>query len=317
MALVLSSARADPLAVTSIPVSSFQKLSSTTTFGPLEWRGGLALESADVKFGGFSGLSLSQNCGELIAVSDAGSWFNAKLDYDGDNHLAGLTGSQLAPILDAKGKPLRGKAYADAEALAAIGNGKYLVGFESRPRVGLYDLGRAGSKARFRLVKSPKAITEGPANGELESVGLIAGGAYKGHYIAISEKSRDDADNIRGWLWKGWKTLPFSVARFEDHDITDLALLPGGDVLILERSFTRGSLPGMAIRKFSSAEIKLGHVVKPALVFKGRLPFFAIDNMEGIAVCERGGETRITLISDDNFNASQQSTLLLQFAYRP
>ena len=37
--------------------------------------------------------------------------------------------------------------------------------------------------------------------------------------------------------------------------------------------------------------------------------------MEAIALCERQGETRVTLMSDDNFNTSVQSTILLQFAY--
>jgi hypothetical protein len=38
--------------------------------------------------------------------------------------------------------------------------------------------------------------------------------------------------------------------------------------------------------------------------------------MEAIALCERQGDRRVTLMSDDNFNASVQSTILLQFAYR-
>jgi hypothetical protein len=314
LALLLTPVHADPVTVTTTPVSSFQKLGSTTSFGKLEWRGGLTLESSDEKFGGFSGLSMSKGCEEIVAVSDAGRWFTAKLAYDGGNHLAGLTNGQLAPILDTKGKPPRNKVYGDAEALASLGNGKYLVGFESRPRVGLYDLGRHGLKVRFQLVKSPKSITEGPANGEIESIGLLTSGAYKGHYIAIAEKSRDAAGNTRGWLWKSWKTVLFTIERLENYDVTDLALLPHGDVLILERSFSRDSRPGMAIHRFDSADVKPDGVVAPALVFEGRMPFYAIDNMEGIAVCERDGETRVTLISDDNFNTSLQSTLLLQFA---
>ena len=40
-----------------------------------------------------------------------------------------------------------------------------------------------------------------------------------------------------------------------------------------------------------------------------------IDNMEGIAVSKSDdGETRLTLISDDNFRRGTQRTLLLQFA---
>ena len=47
------------------------------------------------------------------------------------------------------------------------------------------------------------------------------------------------------------------------------------------------------------------------------MPLYTIDNMEGIAVCERNGETRVTLQSDNNFNTRLQSTLMLQFAYKP
>jgi hypothetical protein len=39
--------------------------------------------------------------------------------------------------------------------------------------------------------------------------------------------------------------------------------------------------------------------------------------MEGIASCEHEGEARITVMSDNNFNATLQRTLLLQFAYEP
>ena len=41
---------------------------------------------------------------------------------------------------------------------------------------------------------------------------------------------------------------------------------------------------------------------------------FEIDNMEGLALHRgAGGETVLTMISDDNFNHMLQRTLLLQF----
>ena len=307
---------AEPVKVTAAALSSFQNLSSNTEFGALAWRGGLALESTDGDFGGLSGLALKDDCKSLVAVSDAGRWFTARLGYDQPGHLASIGEASMAPILDSKGRK-RGKLWADAEALAEVADGQYLAGFESRARLGLFDLGKSGLAARFQLVKSPKAITEGPFNGELEAVGRLAAGPYKGHYIALSEKNYDTHGNLQGWVWKGWKTLPFTIARLEDFDITDLALLPGGGVLILERSYSRTSLPGMAIRRFRSSDIAAGAVIKPEIVFEGRLPFYAIDNMEGMALCVRDGETRLTLVSDNNFNTGLQRTLLLQFAYRP
>ena len=74
-------------------------------------------------------------------------------------------------------------------------------------------------------------------------------------------------------------------------------------------------LPGIAIRQFPIDAIEPGATVAPRVLFEGRAPFYTIDNMEGIAVSRSAdGETRLTLISDDNFRRDMQRTLLLQFA---
>lgn len=304
-------AAADPVAVTTAPVSSFGAAADRNSFGPFEWRGGLELTSSEAKFGGLSGLVLTADCTGLLAVSDAGRWFRGRLAYDGAR-LAGLAEAELAPMLDEKGRPPRNKPRGDAEAVADLGGGKLLVGFESRPRIGIYNIGKSGLDAIFQPVKSPREIKTGPGNAELEAVGRI-----DGDFIAISEFNADPLGNIRAWLWNAKRTVAFSVKRHEDYKITDLAVLPDGGILILERSFGSSLLPGMAIRRFKASAIKDGATVEPELLFAGRAPFHAIDNMEGIALCARDGETRLTIVSDNNFNTSLQRTLLLQFAYTP
>lgn len=315
LAAFVTAAKADPVSITTTPLISFGNLGGATDFGPFNWRGGIVLSSGDEAFGGLSGLTLSGDCNDLLAVSDAGRWFRASLNYEGET-LASVSGADLAPMLDSQGQPPRSKSRGDAEAVASLGSGRYMVGFESRARIGIYDIGKAGLKARFQLLKSPKAITEGPPNGELESVGHFTEGRWQGHYLAISENNKDPDGNIRGWLWRSWKTIPFVVKRLEDYSITDAAILPGGDLLILERSFGASLLPGMAIRRIKTASIELGTTVEPELLFSGRAPLYAIDNMEGMAICIRDGEMRLTIVSDNNFNILQR-TLLLQFAYRP
>ncbi len=308
-------AAADPIMVTATRLSSFAATGGTS-FGPLQWRGGLELTSGDEKFGGLSGLVLSADCTGLLAISDAGRWFRGRLAYDGTG-LAGLADAELAPMLDDKGRPPRSKPLGDAEAVADLGGGEVLVGFESRPRIGIYDIGKSGLAARFQPVKSPKAIRTGPGNAELESVGRFAAGPYQGDFIAISEFNADPQGNIRAWVWNARRRVAFSVQRYEDYKITDLALLPDGGILIIERSFGSSLLPGMTIHRFEASAIKDGGTVEPQLLFAGRAPFYAIDNMEGIALCARDGETRITIVSDNNFNTGLQRTLLLQFAYTP
>ena len=61
--------------------------------------------------------------------------------------------------------------------------------------------------------------------------------------------------------------------------------------------------------------IRAGALVRPKLLFAGRQPFYAVDNMEGIAFHRVGGEDRISVISDDNYNPEQR-TVLYQFALR-
>jgi len=311
-----ATASAEPLTITSASLSRFALLSNATSFGPLTWRGELELTSSNEKFGGLSGLIMSDECTSLRAVSDAGRWFTANVTYSGEVP-SGLTNSRIAPILDDKGKPPPSKHWGDAEAIAAGPNGKTIVGFESRTRVGSYDLNGQGMKAKFQNLKPPKEISAGPRNGELESVGYFMNGTLKGYYIAVAESNPDAQGNTKAWVWNGARNFAFSIKQIENYNITDLAILPNGDILLLQRSYGPMTLPGMAMSRFSASDIKQGKTVQPETLLEAKVPFYAIDNMEGLAVCERNGELRVNILSDNNFKTDVQRTLLLQFAYTP
>jgi hypothetical protein len=312
-------AQEEALSVRTQTVKSFTMFSQLVTFGGLEWRGGIELASDDERFGGLSSLELSADGTGLLAVSDRGFWFKAELLYT-DDHLSGLKDAVMAPILGPDGKPFKGKVRSDAEALAGWEpmriDGKVIVGFESRARAGLYDLGKGGFKARFKDLKLPKAVAKGPPNQEIEAIGRFASGPLAGSMLAISELNKDENGDIRAWVWGGKKAFSFSIKQYEDYAITDLAILPDGDVLTVERSFSGTSLPGMAIRRIKTEDIVADGAVAPSLVFSGRMPFYRIDNMEGIAVSKLNGETRVTVISDNNYRPQFQRTLLLQFALK-
>ncbi len=301
-----------PLAVTAKPFASFNNFTSTTEFGAFAWRGGLTLSSATENFGGLSGLIVGNNCQDLLAISDRGNWFTAKLGYT-DDKLSGLTAPRLERMRDAKGRPLRSGPWSDAEAVTQLQSGKIGVAFERQTHIGTYDLAKKGLAAAFAPIAYPQAIDDGPWNGEIESLGQMP----DGRLIAIAERQRDASGNTKAWIWQGAKVTPFSVERYDSYNVTDLAVLPDGSVLTIERSFTSFWFPGMAIRRFSAKAIATGDTVKPELLLQASLPLYAFDNMEGISICERGGETRVTLLSDNNFNTTLQNTMLLQFAYKP
>ena len=108
--------QAGPLRIDAAAIPSFNNFTSTTEFGAFTWRGGLTLTSSSKDFGGLSGLVISNNCQDLLAISDRGNWLSAKLDY-ADGTLSGLTAPRLERMRDSKGNPLRTGKWSDAEEL--------------------------------------------------------------------------------------------------------------------------------------------------------------------------------------------------------
>jgi hypothetical protein len=73
----------------------------------------------------------------------------------------------------------------------------------------------------------------------------------------------------------------------------------------------------MRLRHIPEIELKPGHVMGGETLISSDMGY-EIDNMESVAVhTSAGGETVVTIVSDDNFNKFLQRNLLLQFTLRP
>ncbi|MGI9413750.1 MAG: esterase-like activity of phytase family protein, partial [Hyphomicrobiales bacterium] len=233
--------------------------------------------------------------------------------------LSGVSNGRTTRLLGPGGTRFKSNRTQDAEGLGVYGakgtEGQLLVAFERRERILRYNFGRHGFRAQPKTIRLPRDARKAEYNKELEAVGRFGKGTkLSGTIIAFSERFLDARGNIRGWLIGGRRPGPIAVRRSDDFDITDLAILPGGDVLILERSFSVIKLAGMRIRRIAHKDIKPKAVLDGEVLVEAGQPARTIDNMEGIAVHRSPkGELRISIISDDNFNPLQR-TLLLQFA---
>jgi hypothetical protein len=167
--------------------------------------------------------------------------------------------------------------------------------------------------ARGRPVAPAPGFRALPYNRGLEALVFVPKGLpLGGTLIAISERGLDSAGNISGFLLGGPRPGGFAVRRSSSYDVSDAALLPGGDVLLLERKLSWTSGLNVRIRRIGLGEIKPGATVDGPVLLEADLGY-EIDNMEGLSVHRNaGGETVLTLISDDNFLPFQR-TLLLQF----
>ncbi|MEZ5787019.1 MAG: esterase-like activity of phytase family protein [Xanthobacteraceae bacterium] len=279
--------------------------------GQLVYRGGLVLTSPNKDFGGLSGLRMAPDGAHFIALTDKGFWFTGRIVYDGTRP-AGIADAAMAPMLGPDGRPLTARRWYDTEALAANGGTLY-VGIERVHRIVKFDFARWGVAARAQPIATPSAMRSMPSNRGIEGLVLIPKGMpLAGTLIAFSERSLDRAGNLRAFLIGGKRSGTFTVRRMDDFDISDATLLPGGDLLVLERRFSWVTGVAIRMRRIALSSIAPGAVVDgPALFFADM--GFEVDNMEALGVHRlASGETVLTLLSDDNFSPLQR-TLLLQF----
>jgi hypothetical protein len=284
---------------------------SRRQFGLLEFRGGLVLRSPYQHFGGISAIRVASNGADFIALSDRGWWLRGRILYGGTQP-TGIADAEMAPMLGPDGAPLAARGWYDTESIAQDGGTLY-VGIERVHRIVRFNYGKDGLLARGYPIAVPRAVRSLPSNKGLEALVFVPPGlTLAGTLIAISERGLDQAGNIKAFLIGGPMAGRFAVKRTADYDISDADLLPGGDLLVLERKFSWRSGLGIRIRRIALVNLMPGALVDGAVMFEADLGY-EIDNMEGLSVHRSaGGEIVLTLISDDNFSIIQR-TLLLQF----
>lgn len=128
----------------------------------------------------------------------------------------------------------------------------------------------------------------------------------------ISEDFRDKKGDNRGFVVGGKAPVFFSVKRDGEFMPTDMVRLPDGRLALLERRFRPIFALAVRVRLLTPQDIAPGATIDGPVVMEASLAQ-TIDNFEAIAVHRGpGGETVLTLLSDDNFNGFQR-TLLMQF----
>ena len=271
------------------PVSSSDEPGSR-----LRWRGGFKMKADAEEFGGFSGLAVTSDGRWLTAVTDRGSWLTAELQYDASGDLVGLTSAVMDRLLDPNGRPLETGRQSDAESLAVAPDGAVLIAFEREHKIWRYSDG-------VHAVPEPLHKTDGfrgiHNNRGIEALVTLA----DGRLLGISELSREP-ERSRGFIFDGTSWSELTYSRLGDFQPSGAARLPSGDLLILERSFSRWSGFATRLRTIDDNEIGPSAVLTPR-EFADLRTVLNLMNFEGLAVHSGpAGGTRITLITDNNFN---------------
>lgn len=245
-------------------------------------------------FGGLSGLDVMRS-GSLLSIADNGKF--VWIGVDPDTGAPDGTGS-MAYMHDGDGNVWSDKLAADAEGLS-FRDGLALVSFERDHRVEAYDLEGCGAAARAALV------------GRLDTVvaGARLGGNRGPEALALTEDqlALGFETHASGGSPVGNLRIDGTLADLKRTQQPGLYLLTGMDAAdgVTAKIF-RAYDPVQGAR--GQIQIASGDELIAEAKLKKPLP---VDNYEGIAIGKApSGQTRIWLISDDNFSNSQRTLLL-------
>lgn len=301
--LVCAPAFADPIPLQSKPIALLPEKPEVTTIGRLRYLGGLHITSRDSRFGSVSGLEAMPD-GTLLGVTDTGYWLRFRSLRDAAGQLVGVRDGDLDPLRDAKGRALNGKAWSDAEGLRRDANGDLLVSLEREHRVLRYKKPGGNGVA----LDMPASIASQPSNGGIEALASWP----DGRLLLLSERARDTEGDIRAWLRdaRGWHNLVYQTQG--ESLPTDAAVLPSGDLVVLERKFGIFTELGARLVLIPQSRVAPGGKLSGETLAAWEKPM-SVDNMEALAVTtDRDGAVLLWVMSDDNQSKTQR-TLLMMF----
>jgi hypothetical protein len=272
----------------------------------LRFEAGFVLSSADPRFGGLSGLWLAPDGSELIAVSDRGTIWRARLRHEGDR-LAEVGDWSVVPLGRLAGER---SSSIDAESLAGDGPENLLVAVEGREPL-------------RRIARSdPSAVAEQmPPGARLIKAGARAGNdgiealtaLPDGGLLALSEGIVATPGEVAAWRIQDAAVQPLGYAVSDGFAPTGADWLDD-TVYVLERrfSFLDGGFASR-IRAVEVAQVSEGATLVGEQLADVGWPVIS-ENFEGIAARRAAdGRVLLYLVSDDNFLPLQR-TLLLQFS---
>ena len=235
---------------------------------------------------------VSSNALVVWAVSDFGDLLRFSISLDDEGRMEEIRGGVVRRLRNPDGSDVRGKSQGDAEGLALLHDGRFVVSFEGEHRI------VADRLIGSALERLPSPDVDFPPNRGMEGLSRGLGRDW----LVLGEG---------GGAWicapAGCRVLAGAPAEPADgFSFTGADQDPDGGWFVVERRFRAPFDLRVRVRRMAPD----GTLSAPLIALS---PPASVDNFEGVAAVARGeGVVRLFLLSDDNANPLQK-TLLLAF----
>lgn len=234
---------------------------------------------------GVSGIEVSADGLQFMAVADNGWWFNGRFERDGER-IVGIADTMIRPILGSDGAPVAARRlsdWSDAEGLAVLPDGRAWVAFERWARVARYD----GVMSKAKWIKDHTTFYDHAENWQLEAVAVDPSGTV----YAFSEKPLIEGFPIYRLAGKTW-VIDGYLPEQDVFAIVGADFDENGDLYLLERKLVVGLWWQNRVRR-----VRLDGT-EDIVLWTGERDEY--ENLEGLSVWRDDKGLRMTLVSDNN-----------------
>ncbi|SMR83409.1 hypothetical protein SAMN04488030_3326 [Aliiroseovarius halocynthiae] len=245
-------------------------------------------------FGGFSGLEVSEDGKNFIAITDRGYVTQGSFSRE-KQVISGVDFATMGPLKSAQGTPYS-RFWSDSEGLASNMDGPLFVSFEAKHRVTRY----GGPKRNGKALKKHPDFKKLQNNSSLEALAIDGNGTL----YTIPERTGIEGSPFPVYRLRAGRPQwdkPFSIPRFAPYLPVGADIGPDGKFYLLERHLSGILGFTSRVRRFDITPTGFTNEVELL-----RTPVGLHDNLEGLAVWRDNDDNiRLTMVSDDNFKFFQ------------
>lgn len=262
----------------------------------------VSLGSSDeaTRFGGFSGIEVSQDGTRFWALSDRAALTEGRLLRNEAGKLTGVEVLGHSRLTDPDGHPVNGYE-SDAEGLARRENGRFYVSFEGYHRIWTWrgeDIMQGGEAAW--LPRHPDFKTM-QSNSALEALAIDAEGAL--YTLPERSGSYSAPFPIYRYAEGRWQKVG-AVARQGEWLPVGADFDDRGRFTLLWRHFTGYGFSSRITRHQMAGDVWPGEVLYETNPLTH-------GNLEGLSLWrDTTGQLRAVMVTDDNFNSYQRSEIV-------